>query len=242
MYSKKIKMAISLTTVGTLFYAMYITYLNLKGLIPEATNVLNFYDYFYEKNRIIELPFNLSVWFDLLIGPAIIGTILYWFNLVKNTEKRAPTDSRGLQDKQLAHSLTFGLPGVFMSLALCFPVLMIIFKIIYSIKGDYMEMEVSLLHGFLTGMSLSLFLMTMFAPMLGFIFSFSDILDHEDKRSLFQKFNSKFTHYLKIGIIFTLPLLVGMLLAFMVRILISGVIEFLKIVSTIRITRKKMVA
>lgn len=222
--NSKIRLAISLTTVGTLLYALYITYLSLNGLLPKSTNAIEFYDYFNEKNRTIFLPFRLSVWYDLLIGPAIIGNILYWFNLVKDTEKRAPTNSRGLQDKQLAHSVTFALPGMFASFALCWPILTIILNIVSKIEGSYFE--VPLIESLFSGMSLSLFLITIFAPFLGFLFSFSDVWNYEDKRSLFGKFNSLFTHYVKIGMIFTLPILTGVVVAFMVRILFSGFLKF----------------
>lgn len=214
------KVAVVVTISATIVYAFYLWFLNHTGQLPVEKEVEI---QLLHSKRIVPLPFEVSYWWNLCICPLIISVLAYCYSSDEITGKEPSTDNSNIKDKYAARTTVFCVTAMSLAMMVGPVVLMIILS-------PFTEES----FGPLTAATNFAFYAVIVYIVFGFageflVFFFSSFTDnYDEKRTATEKYQSLATKFIRIGILKTSPMLLGLSVAFMLRLIDTEISKFFK--------------
>ncbi|MCX6795412.1 MAG: hypothetical protein NT165_01605 [Candidatus Falkowbacteria bacterium] len=220
---KREKTAIVITILVTVAYAIYLVL--VKNVPTENTVAL-----FQESLWSIKLPFQVSAWWNLLLGPLMVLLIAYGYNkeeIIGDEPKHGA--SKGVKRKYEARFHIYMMNLISGGLAIASASLMAIVWLIVSHfeklnqnMGPASNAVNFLALFFVCYVGLGIALQVIYA--WGWYTIVDDYPDDEEgKQNLFERFSETFTAFIKLGIIKSLPFLIGLVLGFSLRLFFRSI-------------------
>ncbi len=218
---KKIKLAMIITTAVGIAYGVVLVMVNHYGVLPVEKSV-----FFFTRSNEFKLPFEVSMWWNLLFFPAIFIMITYVIRGRDEIIGREPhqNSTSTVQDNYHVKDIVFIMTSVSMAFAVWMFMVYMILNLLgsreFSLGGPISEIIISFTVGIVVYSGLGFALM--------FITTLFNNFDFDDERESFEKYNSFFFKFRKIGIIKTLPFILALVSGLMCRLIVLGIIFVIK--------------
>ncbi len=223
--NKKFRTSVVITMIGTTVYAIYLLILSHYGKLPVEEKLLLSGTSSYWT---IPLSFKVSYFWNLLLGAVITMLLAYCYNQNEIVGREPYNGNKNVEDKHMTRTSVFVATSASMGIGIG----TIALNAIISPWGT------EYLPGPLAGLIWGLISFISLYVVCGIWIAAFEMIetDYCDDRSLTEKYSSRFTKYVKLGIVKTFPLALGLTIGFIIRITFDGVVKFF---GSIKISFKK---
>ena len=222
---KKIKIA---TIVIIAIAMVYVVVLALVNNVPVQTKVVIFLS--DDSDSMTKLPFNVSFWWNLVIFPVYLLAFVYIFNQTKIAGEEPSISKGGIKEKFHVRGINFMANALYLvlSLGVCF---------VGMIGGFFSDILANTFGplSFIT-MNIQLFLLChiIAGPVVEFLMMLYKDISYEYE-SYTEAYEARALAYIKNGSIKSLPYLMAVTIAFMLRFTAEGIVKIFQKVAKTRI-------
>jgi hypothetical protein len=216
----KLKNGLLAAICFTLVYPLYLFIISRVGTLPEETQLVKL------TNGHVDLPWSISLYWNTLLGPIFMLFLVYCYSMDKIIGKSPNENNNRLTERYKTRqevSIVSAM-SVFMGVG---PAVLCAFIQPFDIKGFGGPLTIVTM---IIIFSLAFYLMLAIAmqPLMELFDSeISDTYGLEEK-TVTEMYVSKLIRYFKIGTIKTLPFMIGLSLAYIIRLLFNAVIKVIK--------------
>lgn len=217
---KGMKLSVVATVIVALVYVVYLWTLGNAGVLPVETSV----NAWHVQWLMVELSFNVSTWWNLLLFPLVIALSAYCYNqeAIVGKEPRGLRNETQFKYETRLHTYIVTVVATFIALGT-----MVACAFIFPICSEMPGPLSSTLFGVVTWLTAYVVLgagMEFLAVLLdedGFFFPTSE-------QSLTKKYQNSLVAFAKIGLIKALPFIFGLTCGYVVRSVIGSIFGFFK--------------
>lgn len=224
MYSnqKNFRISVVLTLVGTVAYVVYLLILSHMGKLPVEESLKIDLSPSLNWERNLETP--ISWWWSVLFGPAMMFVLTYCYNQHMFTGDEPNSKHPGVQDKHEARIAIFVVTAISLVLwASC--------SILASTFSMFVGKPIGPLSATVSFAFVALVAYIGFGFFVGFgSFLFTDFSPWWTERKLTEKYRSMYVSFVKIGFFKTLPFILGLTTAFLIRFVFDGIVKLFRAV------------